>query len=262
MIREIDLLSYLPPFMQEYREFQALFSAENPEFMLVWKAAEKLLNNEFIATADEYGISKFEKLLNILPNASDSLEDRRFRVQMRWFDYMPYTLRSITQKIESIPCEQKPLITHNFNTGYTLTVMGFYDGFGQVEELDRILLNWVPCNIVIHSVNTIYCNSNGDARFCGGICFVNHFIVSNDFKETYIINGDHMMGGGVVDADRVFTSNDYKESVITSGALNGSGGIVSAHCEQITNDSIESSISNASALSGGGAVFAEFVEIK
>ena len=54
MAREIDLVSYLPPFMAELKEMAVVLEAENPEFVLVWEAASQVLRNEFIATADEY----------------------------------------------------------------------------------------------------------------------------------------------------------------------------------------------------------------
>ena len=49
MIREVDLVSYLPPFLAEYQETNLTLTAENPEFALVWKAADQVLTNEFIA---------------------------------------------------------------------------------------------------------------------------------------------------------------------------------------------------------------------
>lgn len=61
MTREVDLVSYLPPFLAEFKEIAVTLKAENPEFVLVWNAAERVLQNEFIETADEYGISRFEK---------------------------------------------------------------------------------------------------------------------------------------------------------------------------------------------------------
>lgn len=40
--REVDLLSYLPPFMAEFKEIAVTLDAENPEFVLVWKAADRV----------------------------------------------------------------------------------------------------------------------------------------------------------------------------------------------------------------------------
>ena len=81
MIRNVDLVSYLPPIMAEFQEYRVTLEAENPEFVLVWNATDQVLQNEFIATADEYGISRFEQILNILPSKEDTLESRRSRVQ-------------------------------------------------------------------------------------------------------------------------------------------------------------------------------------
>jgi hypothetical protein len=48
MIREVDLVSYLPPFMQSYKEPVAALEAENPEFSLMWSATDRCLRNRFI----------------------------------------------------------------------------------------------------------------------------------------------------------------------------------------------------------------------
>ena len=41
MTREVDLVSYLPPFLAEFKEIAVTLEAENPEFVLVWNAAER-----------------------------------------------------------------------------------------------------------------------------------------------------------------------------------------------------------------------------
>ena len=89
MIREVDLVSYLPPFMAEYREVREALDAENPEFAIAWQAADCTLRNAFIETADEYGIGRFEQMLKIYPSGTDTLESRRRRVAGRWFRALP-----------------------------------------------------------------------------------------------------------------------------------------------------------------------------
>ena len=54
MIRNVDLVSYLPPIMAEFQEYRVTLEAENPEFVIIWNATDQVLQNEFIATADEY----------------------------------------------------------------------------------------------------------------------------------------------------------------------------------------------------------------
>ena len=95
MIRQVDLVSYLPPFMKAYKEPVAALDAENPEFYLMWSAVDRVLRNRFIETADEYGLSRYEKMLGIYPSAEDTLESRRSRVRSKWFNKIPYTMKTL-----------------------------------------------------------------------------------------------------------------------------------------------------------------------
>lgn len=186
MIREVDLVSYLPPFMQTYKEPVAALEAENPEFQIVWKATDKVLKNRFISTADEYGISRFEKLLGIHPTDDDTLESRRSRVQSKWFSKLPYTLRVLLQKLTVLCGDTDFTLNHNFTVGYTLTLETDLELYGQVEELEYIINTMIPENIVVNSKNSIPCNIKGAVLFGGGICFINSFSITNDFREMFI----------------------------------------------------------------------------
>lgn len=202
MIRETDLVSYLPPFMQSYKEPVAALEAENPEFQIIWKATDRILKNCFISTADEYGISRFEKLLGIYPTADDTLESRRSRVQSKWFSKLPYTLQALLQKLTVLCGNTDFKLTHNFPVGYTLTLETNLEAYGKVEELEYIINTMLPENIVVDSKNSIPCNVRGAVFFGGGMCFVNSFIIINDFREVFNVQGNSFFGGvGRADGD-------------------------------------------------------------
>ena len=55
MIREVDLVAYLPPFIAEYKETNVALTAENTEFALIWQEEDQSLKNEFIVTAEGCG---------------------------------------------------------------------------------------------------------------------------------------------------------------------------------------------------------------
>lgn len=154
MIREVDLVSYLPPFVAEYKETNLTLTAENPEFAFVWKAADKVLKNEFIETADEYGISRFEKILHILPSRDDTLESRRSRVQSRWFTALPYIWRMFLQKLIMLCGENNFTIIKYFDD-YRVALGVQLKLFGQIEELERIIETMLPCNMVVESNNKL-----------------------------------------------------------------------------------------------------------
>ena len=169
MIREVDLVSYLPPFLAGYRELREALAAENPEFALAWDAADRALRNEFIDTADEYGIARFEGMLGILSSRGDALEDRRARVRSRGFTAVPYTYRMLVEMVARILGDAHDFyIWSDFKTDYgmILTVCTMDDS--QDMELKRTLDRVIPANI---PVSIIYESPlEGDMYFGGMMC--------------------------------------------------------------------------------------------
>lgn len=179
MIREVDLVSYLPPFVQEYKEPVAALEAESPEFCAIWKTVDKVLRNRFISTADEYGISRFEKLLAVYPQSDDTLESRRSRVQSKWFSKLPYTMQTLIQKMIVLCGNSDFKLAYDFDIGYTLTVGTGLELCGQVEELESILDELLPCNIVASTKNTISGPAMGSFNMCGGIAFAEDIYITS-----------------------------------------------------------------------------------
>lgn len=214
MIREVDLVSYLPPFMSEFKEIAVTFEAENPEFMLVWKAADQVLQNEFIETADEYGISRFEKVLNILPSTEDTLESRRARVQTRWLNTIPYTLKAFIAKLVAL-CGNSNFTIKKDYSSYKVELFTSLELFGQVEELERIIETMIPSNIVVLSENMIPFNTKGMTIFGGGICTADFFIITNDSNENITASSTAYHGAGVVNTVTVTISDAKTETLKT-----------------------------------------------
>jgi len=89
MIRDANLISYLPPVVQDYVEIKIVTDIENPEFKTVFDISEKVSNTMFIQSCDIDGIKRYEKLLKIRPSPNDDLDTRIFRVLSRWNDRIP-----------------------------------------------------------------------------------------------------------------------------------------------------------------------------
>lgn len=260
MIRNVDLVSYLPPIMAEFQEYRATLEAENPEFVLVWNATDQVLQNEFIATADEYGISRFEQILNILPSKEDTLESRRSRVQTRWFNTIPYTLKALLGKLIALCGENNFTVVKDYDH-YKISIFTDLELFGQAEELDFTLDTMIPCNMIVVSRNNIPCNASGFALICGGVCFVQNFFITNDFQESHVANGGAGFGGAPISTEHLFITNDSTEHPTVDGAAIHGGGLVSSVSVTITNDFNEKFNVNGDALNGAGVVFTEFNEM-
>lgn len=179
MTREIDFASYLPPFMQVYKEPVEALKAEESEFQIIWEAADRVLKNRFIAAADEYGISRFEKLLGIYPTGEDTIESRRSKVQSMWFNKLPYTLRVLFRKLTVLCGDTDFTLTHDFDTGYTLTLETNLELHGQVEELEGMLDNLLPCNIIVSVENVISIQGAGECYACGGVSFAQDIYITS-----------------------------------------------------------------------------------
>ena len=64
-MREVNILNYLPEFMQEYMEIKCILELENKELQKEYEEIERAFNNSFIFSTDKQGIAIFEKMMKI-----------------------------------------------------------------------------------------------------------------------------------------------------------------------------------------------------
>ena len=200
MNREVDQLAYLPPFLQEFKENRETLEAENPEFVLAWNGADRVLKNEFIDTADEYGISRFEKILKITPQPNDTLASRRRRVLFRWFNKLPYTLKNFLERLKEICGESDFTVIKEF-LRYRINITTNLERIGLVEEVERLIREMMPCNMVVVSINEIPCEPVEKLYVAGAVGFVEWIDIADGGIKTeiasYEINGAGHMAGAV-----------------------------------------------------------------
>ena len=211
MTREVDLVSYLPTFMTEYKEIRATLKAEDPEFRIIWESAGRTLHNEFIETADEYGIGRFESMLNIFPSSTDTIESRRRRIAARWMDVLPYTEKMLMEKLVVL-CGNNNFILVKKYAHYRLELEVSLELYGQVEELERMLREMIPCNMVVVIRNMIAAQAAGCVLIAGGFEFAECFLVTNDSQETVTVKGTAFYGGSFINTvDMVVVGYGYQE---------------------------------------------------
>ena len=56
-----SLMSYLPYVLRDYTEIQAILVGQQPELDQVWEAADSLLENQFIVSAEGLGLGRWER---------------------------------------------------------------------------------------------------------------------------------------------------------------------------------------------------------
>lgn len=113
------LIDYLPPVLQSVMEFAAITGAQQPEIEAAWDALNLVMDNQFIDMATEAGVTVWEKELNIVPLATDTLEDRKQRLKTAWTYGVVYTYNWLVNWLKTSCGENNPLPTIN---EYTLRV--------------------------------------------------------------------------------------------------------------------------------------------
>ncbi|MBD5542849.1 MAG: DUF2313 domain-containing protein [Lachnospiraceae bacterium] len=89
-----------PEVLKSTKEFPAIYNMNdkiNPA-----KDAENLEQDLFIGTATLDGIGRREKEYGIVPKDTDDVEDRRFRIMEKENGRLPYTIRTLRKKLETL----------------------------------------------------------------------------------------------------------------------------------------------------------------
>lgn len=105
-------------------------------------------NNQFVITANEYGIEQYENMLGIIPNpATEPLQFRRDRIINRLSMTPPFTFRFLKKKLDEIIGVGKWKAYIDFST-YTLYVESSASNQIWFEEIIITMSNLKPANIV------------------------------------------------------------------------------------------------------------------
>lgn len=91
-----------PECILDIDEMRAIFDAEEVVGQKFEDNIADCDSNTSIAGSSETGIKRREKILGINPQDTDSLELRRFRVMLKWYDSYPYTQDSLMNKMNDL----------------------------------------------------------------------------------------------------------------------------------------------------------------
>ena len=98
---DIDISQFLPPVSRDSQDIQEVMRIENPEFKLLWDIMADILDNQFIPTMGEFGLSHWEWILDVLPLDDDTIEDRRNRILRRLAGTRPYTVEKLQEMLDA-----------------------------------------------------------------------------------------------------------------------------------------------------------------
>lgn len=142
------LIDYLPKVLQTYTEFKALLNAEQPQMSGVWSSAEALIKEAFISDETEIGAAKWEKIMNIQPLDSDSLELRNFRIHGRMLEDSKHTWRTLCGNLETL-CGKDGYSIELQHASYTLKIRVALKSKKMKDEVCILCERIVPLNLIL-----------------------------------------------------------------------------------------------------------------
>lgn len=137
-----------PEVIGNIKEIKAIYDINATQADKIDAAINTVSNNLYIDTADKTHIEKWERMLQLDVYDGDTLNDRRFRIKSKIVERLPYSYRSIVNKLNAL-CDP---------SGYTLTVdtdaqtvrcTVNLSNKGLLSDFEKILDDTIPMNMAV-----------------------------------------------------------------------------------------------------------------
>lgn len=143
----MKLIEYLPPFLQEVREFKEIFNSEDIELERINKAIDEIKREVIVKTAESYGLDRYEKIYNIVPD-TNNIEQRRFNILSKINNKIPFTINWLKNKLETLVGKDNYRIDVKHNEySITIEVIMLFEDIA--NSLNINLREQLPANMLI-----------------------------------------------------------------------------------------------------------------
>lgn len=249
MAKGVDLLSYWMPVLRKIKEFKKIAKAEEPELRYLLEACDRALSNFFIPTADEYGISRFEKMMGIFPDEGEDLETRRFNILIKWNDKVPYTDKELYNRLLSLCGKGKFSITPHYED-YAIDITTEVGIKGAYDAITTLILDMLPCNLVLTLENLIKAQKTTPLTVGVALSTAMSYQITNDINEEYLAGGALTFGTGLSKAGTYVITHDAQFKGSLEAPVTGAIGVGIAHTTLITHDLDSMASSNGNSTVG------------
>ena len=173
----------LPPILLKTYEFPLLCKTEQPEIDRLHDAADAVLDAQFLSTAGEYAIQRYEKIFGVVPQDTDTLDERRFKVLTRINTQLPFS--GLRQQLATL-CGENGYKLEVGGGKYTLSVKVALTAKRNQQAVEGLLADIVPANMVC-TTSLLY-NQHADlTRFTHAqLALLTHF----EIREEVLPDGE------------------------------------------------------------------------
>ncbi len=110
------------------------------------QAIEEMNANIFLDSMGESMIERWEEMLKISPLDNDSLEDRRFRVKSKVMERLPYSIRVIWQKLDTLCPGGYAMTVSEDRTEVSIKLA--LTSIKMIEDVGELMEEMLPLNMV------------------------------------------------------------------------------------------------------------------
>nr|DAE62059.1 MAG TPA: tail protein [Caudoviricetes sp.] len=143
-----QLIDYLPAVLQQYAEFKEICKVEQPQIAQLWDDIDRLLLEAFIQDESEIGAARWEKILDIQPFDTDSLEVRNFRIHGRMLQEAPYSYRVLCQQL-GVLCGEDGYTCELNTDEYLLKIRVALKSKKMLQEAEKFVERVAPMNLIL-----------------------------------------------------------------------------------------------------------------
>lgn len=148
MLKNVDISIYQPLIIKDYKEFKEIANIENTILTDCWSGSNNVFLDQFIETLTDNGCKRWEKILNIQPKGTDTLEVRRFRIKSRINEDLPYTYKALVNVLNSL-CGEGQYTINLYNNEYRLKILIELTAKKLFDEVESTVKRMIPANMIL-----------------------------------------------------------------------------------------------------------------
>lgn len=154
--KDVEILENLPQVLTVVDEIKAVANVEDPILSSEWSLIDEAIDNQFVLTSNETGLSRYERMLGLKISDTDDVETRILRVLARYQEQAPYTNRVLIRILNSLLgvgnyTYERDVANKNISLKIDLEVKAQFNIL--METLERI----IPANMTFN-VDLLYNN--------------------------------------------------------------------------------------------------------
>jgi len=144
-----DLIKYIPDILKPFKEIIELTEAENPEFDFLINRLKEVHDNQFVETAKESGVKKIEEMLHLPTRITEALEDRKYRILLKYNQSTIYTERQLILLLNQLLGGDDGYFFEIDNENYTIKIRITLTSKKMIDEATSTLKAMIPANMIL-----------------------------------------------------------------------------------------------------------------